>query len=295
MRTYPARMMAVGALLLTLVAWPASAQVIVTPTPFVSPTATSTWAPGSDIRIAMATPAAPTITQGASGSLANGAYKMTLTAIDAGGGQTLYPTAGTCTVTAGTDDGCIATWVAVPGAVSYRVWISDMGGAVPVQYFVVTAPAVTLTVTTLAGATVATLPTAASAYAVNLDSTGDSWGLVGGRFTAREFVTRWVFHAAAGATETADFALGPKHRIILDENLTLTLTNPVDSGTYIIELVQDAGATNTVTWADEANIYWGDGGTPPVITATANAISLCTLVYDATLAKYVGACSLDHK
>jgi len=289
MRTYPARMMAVGALLLTLVAWPASAQVIVTPTPFVSPTATSTWAPGSDIRIAMATPAAPTITQGASGSLANGAYKMTVTVIDAGGGQTFYPTLGTCTVTAGTDDGCIATWVAVPGAVTYRVWISDMGGATPVQYFAVTAPTLTLTVTTLVGATVATLPTAATAYVVNLDSAGTSW-VSGG-----PLVTGWVKHAAAGATETADLSVGVKHRIILDENLTLTLTNPVDSATYTSEFVQDAGATNTVTWADEANIYWSDGGVAPVITATANAISLCTFIYDGTLAKYVGACSLDHK
>jgi hypothetical protein len=105
----------------------------------------------------------------------------------------------------------------------------------------------------------------------------------------------WQLHAAAGATETANFALGSRHRIILDENLTLTLTNPVDGQSYLIKLIQDAAATNTVTWADEANIYWSDGGTPPVITATANAISLCALVYDGTLSKYDGSCSLDHK
>jgi hypothetical protein len=265
----------------------AQAQIIVTPVP--AGAGTTTYPPGSDIRIAMATPAAPTITQDASGTLANGAYKMTLTAIDAGGGQTLYPTAGTCTVTAGTDDGCIATWVAVPGAVTYRVWISDTDGATPVQYFAVTAPTVTKTVTTLVGATVATLPTTATAYVVNLDSAGTSW-VSGG-----PLVTGWVKHAAAGATETADLSVGVKHRIILDENLTLTLTNPVDSATYTIEFVQDAGATNTVTWADEANIYWSDGGVAPVITATANAISLCTFIYDGTLSKYLGACSLDHK
>ena len=104
-----------------------------------------------------------------------------------------------------------------------------------------------------------------------------------------------IIHSAAGAAETVDWSLGNTHRIILDENCTITLTNPVDGGKYSITLVQDGTGTNTVTWADEANIYWGDGGTAPTITATANAISLCTFLYDGTLSKYLGACSLDHK
>ena len=116
-----------------------------------------------------------------------------------------------------------------------------------------------------------------------------------GAVVAPSFTPTYFPHTAAGSTETVDWTTGSSQRVILDENLTITLTNPVNGARYLIVFVQDSNGTNTVTWADEANIYWNDGGTPPVITATANTISLCTLVYDGTLSKYLGACSLDHK
>lgn len=125
---------------------------------------------GNAMRISMATPTAPVITQDASGTLAAGVYKLALTAIDAGGGETLYPAYATCTVTAASDDACIATWSAVTGAVSYRIWISDKDGATPNKYWTVT-NAVTKTITSLAMAgvvTPATLPASNTAIATSL-------------------------------------------------------------------------------------------------------------------------------
>ena len=164
-----------------------------------SPTFTTdlTGATLSKVRIVMATPAAaPTITNDASGTLAVNAYKMTLTVVDAGGGETLYPTAATCTVTAITDDACIATWTAIPGAATYRVWMSDAGGVTPNKYWPMTSPTLTKTITSLAltGVVAATLPTASTAYFSNIDSNGTSW--LGGLLTL-----------TAGTTPTATYAV----------------------------------------------------------------------------------------
>jgi hypothetical protein len=178
-----------------LLLWAASstAQVVVNPAPGVNGAGLAktdiTIPNGNVLRVIMATPTAPTITQSAAGTLANGTYKMSVTSIDPAGGQTMYPTAVNCVVTAGTDDACIATWTAVAGTVTYRVWMSDAGGTTLVRYWPVTAPTVTLTITSLAMATVVdpgTPPTVASAYRSSL---GGAAGWFGSPITITDAVS----------------------------------------------------------------------------------------------------------
>jgi hypothetical protein len=98
-------------------------------------------------------------------------------------------------------------------------------------------------------------------------------------------------HSAAGATETIDFAVSNEHTVILDENVTLTLSNPVDGGRYTIILIQDGTGTNTVTWP--AAVKW-PGGTAPTITATADKADLVTLYYYGTGSVYLGSFNQNY-
>ena len=163
---------------LALVAWPAAGQVVVTPAPWVDGSGgargTVTVPTGSSLLIAMAPPSTLAATPSQDGTdLAAGVYTITITALDAGGGETDDPTAITCTVAAGGAGRCALTWDAVPGAVSYRVWTSLVDVATPTRYFAAYTNAYNLD--TLTGATVATLPTVGTAYVVSLSSTTVSW------------------------------------------------------------------------------------------------------------------------
>lgn len=98
-----------------------------------------------------------------------------------------------------------------------------------------------------------------------------------------------------GTTETIDFASNYRGQYILtlDENLTLTLNNPVAGGTYTLIFVQDGSGGNTVTWP--AAVEW-PGSSAPTITSTANRSSLCVLTYTAADAgsQYTAECSLNY-
>lgn len=100
-----------------------------------------------------------------------------------------------------------------------------------------------------------------------------------------------------GTTETVDFAnnLRGQYILTLDENLTLTFSNPAYGASYTLILTQDSSGTNTVTWP--ASVLWADGSAP-TITATANKTSLCVLTYTngagAGTNKYLAACNLNY-
>lgn len=99
-------------------------------------------------------------------------------------------------------------------------------------------------------------------------------------------------HGAAGAAETVDFNVSNTHTLTLDENLILTLSNPVDGGRYIIVFRQDGTGTNTVTFP--STVEWPDGDTPIVITPTADAVDVCTFLFVSAVTKYYGACSQNY-
>jgi hypothetical protein len=136
----------------------------------------TTGDPTSAYRIAMATPAAPTATpDDGSGSLAAGIYQISVVGVDPGGGVTCpYAGCGVATyvvaTTAGGASHIDVAYIAPTGAVSMRVYVSAVNGATPIQYFTSTS-ATTYALTTLAGATVAALPTTATAYRTNFGGT----------------------------------------------------------------------------------------------------------------------------
>ncbi|MFH1107734.1 MAG: hypothetical protein V1790_00845, partial [Planctomycetota bacterium] len=100
---------------------------------------TMTTAPSGTIRVQMTTPATLAATPSQLGTdLAAGVYTITVTSLDAIGGQTLYSTPITCTVTAGGTGRCAVTWAAVQGTEGYRVWTSLADAATPTRYFAAT-------------------------------------------------------------------------------------------------------------------------------------------------------------
>ena len=98
-------------------------------------------------------------------------------------------------------------------------------------------------------------------------------------------------HSAAGATETIDLSVSNEHTVILDENVTLALSNPVDGGRYVIVLIQDGTGTNTVAWP--STVRW-PGGITPTITATANKADIVTLYYISSLTIYIASINQDY-
>lgn len=86
---------------------------------------------------------------------------------------------------------------------------------------------------------------------------------------------------------TIDLATGNEHKFTLTGNVTLTLSNPVAGGRYVIQILTGAGGF-TVAWP--GTVLW-PGGTAPVITVGASAIDLITLFYDGT--NFFGAFAQD--
>lgn len=85
-------------------------------------------------------------------------------------------------------------------------------------------------------------------------------------------------------TETGNFTLnlanGPAQQVTINAAgpLTITLSNPVTGGAYLIKIIQ--GATpGTVTWP--ANVLWGAAGAPTLSLATGD-IDIINLFYDGT-------------
>ncbi len=129
---------------------------------------------GNAVRIQMSTPAAPTMTQNQSGTdLAAGAYATALVALDPVSGVTLPTATQTVTVGAGGAGRIVFTFTFPTGSLTTRAYISAMGGATPDRYFACTASP--CNVDTLTGATVAALPTAASAYRTNVSGATANW------------------------------------------------------------------------------------------------------------------------
>lgn len=108
------------------------------------------------------------------------------------------------------------------------------------------------------------------------------------------------FTKAKGSTEstpssssgsiTIDFDASNYFEITLTENITsMTISNTTRPGTRVIKFKQDATGGRTVAW--DADVKW-PGGTAPVITATANAVDVVSIVVDSAGTMY-GAFSQD--
>lgn len=72
---------------------------------------------------------------------------------------------------------------------------------------------------------------------------------------------------------------------------TLTFSNPISGGRYILMLKQPASGTGaSVNWP--TGVLWG-GGTAPTLTTTTGKVDLVSFIYDGVNAKYYGNASLN--
>lgn len=79
----------------------------------------------------------------------------------------------------------------------------------------------------------------------------------------------------SGGNVALDLLLGNAFRLALNGNYTLS--NPTNLNwhdTFLIRVIQSAGGGNTLSFGNQ---YMFESGTPPVISAAANAIDLLTL------------------
>ena len=100
------------------------------------------------------------------------------------------------------------------------------------------------------------------------------------------------YNAGNSATAlTIDWNNSNEQRLVLTGNATLTLSNPVAGGRYLLVISQDATGSRTITWP--AAVKW-TGGTAPTLTTTASGMDICTFRYtEAGGGVYAGACNLD--
>ena len=72
---------------------------------------------------------------------------------------------------------------------------------------------------------------------------------------------------------------------------TLTFSNPISGGRYILMLKQPASGTGaSVNWP--TGVLWG-GGTAPTLTTTTGKVDLVSFIYDGVNAQYYGNASLN--
>jgi hypothetical protein len=91
-----------------------------------------------------------------------------------------------------------------------------------------------------------------------------------------------------GAADTFNLALGNFQFTTLDNNCTITLSNPVAGTLYLIKVLQDGTGSRTVTWP---TILWEGAGAPTLSTG-AGDVDLIWLFYDGT--SYYGWSTLGH-
>jgi hypothetical protein len=93
----------------------------------------------------------------------------------------------------------------------------------------------------------------------------------GTEIVTKSYVDSAYQTATDGATVTFDLGNGGyrKHKVTLGGNRTLAISNGIVGQVFIIDLIQDATGSRTVTWF--STIKWADG-TVPTLTTTANKI-----------------------
>jgi len=111
--------------------------------------------------------------------------------------------------------------------------------------------------------------------------------LSGAVVAADQIISRAVFkdygetavtNATSGSTETLDLESGNVFDLTLDNNCTITLSNPPASGTsgsFTLILRQDGTGSRTVTWP--ASVDWASA-TAPTLTTDAAAVDVLTFM-----------------
>ena len=98
----------------------------------------------------------------------------------------------------------------------------------------------------------------------------------------------------SGATQTIDWNDGNIQFLDLEDasgDVTVTLSNPRIGGIYILKIIQDSAVARDIIWP--AEVFWADGGAAPVITTTADAVDMVTMIWDGT--NYLAGISQDYQ
>lgn len=108
----------------------------------------------------------------------------------------------------------------------------------------------------------------------------------------RSSVGAMVDDGNSGTSKTIDWdsKAWARHELTLTGNVTLTLSNPVDGGCYVL-LIKSGAGSFTVTWP--GSVLW-PSGVAPVITTTPSKVDLVTLIWDATASKYYGSFNQNY-
>lgn len=100
---------------------------------------------------------------------------------------------------------------------------------------------------------------------------------------AQEYTATKNFNATTltdGATINWDLAANQVCSVTLGGNRTMAApTNPIDGGTYVLTVIQDATGSRTLTW--NAAFKWA-GGVAPTLSTAANAVDVVTFVSNGT-------------
>ncbi len=95
-----------------------------------------------------------------------------------------------------------------------------------------------------------------------------------------------IYALTDGATIAIDWNNGNYQKVTLGGNRTFTFANPIAGARYLLEIVQDATGSRTLTWP---TIKWA-GGSLPALSTAAGYVDMIALSYDG--ANYIGVPSL---
>lgn len=94
------------------------------------------------------------------------------------------------------------------------------------------------------------------------------------------YYSKEIDNGLSGTAKTLDFRNRRKHHMLtLNNDVTLTFTNPLEACTIMLKLVSDATAGHTITWP--ASVRWPES-TAPTLSASANVVDLVALYFDGT-------------
>jgi hypothetical protein len=138
--------------------------------------------------------------------------------------------------------------------------------------------------TTATIATAATVGTRASVGTTSLDSSA-SLHIVG------QYYSRMYDDGTVSSASVAfDWSSGNEHKAVLSTASTISFSNAVVGGRYVVLLKQDSTGSRVVTWP--VAVLWPNGGGAPTLSTTGSKTDLFTFFYDGT--NYFGNYSLTH-
>ena len=96
----------------------------------------------------------------------------------------------------------------------------------------------------------------------------------------------------ASVSSNIDWRTSNKQKFNINQNVTLTFTNPGGPANLMLVLVQGNPGTGTVTWPASSSVKWPGGIAVTVSTAT-SAVDIVSCYFDGSIYRCVG--SLDFK